>query len=139
MLTNAKFRTYPVGIYLLKVNNKNVWTRCVKKQTNKKKQCVDLVLVSLLFTLKRFHTFSQSFTVDFGECCWLGLPTEIKVQTSKSYEICKDRCKSYINQTDQSATWKVTCIGFKKSAKCRLWANICEIYWGFRSVRITSL
>ena len=139
MLTNPK---YPVGIYLLKASNKNFWTRCVKKTQNKTKkqqQSVDLVLVSSLLTLKRFHTFSQPFTVYFGECCRVRLPTEIKAQTSKNYEICKDRSKSYINQTDQSATWKVTCIRFKKSVKCRLWANIYEIYWGFCSVRITSL
>ena len=33
----------------------------------------------------------------------LGLPTEIKVQTSKSYETCKDKWKlCYTNQTDQT-------------------------------------
>ena len=34
---NAKIRTYPVGIYLLKVNNKNSRTSCVicSKQTKK--------------------------------------------------------------------------------------------------------
>ena len=29
MYTNAKIRIYPVGIYLLKVNNENSKTRCV--------------------------------------------------------------------------------------------------------------
>ena len=29
MYTNAKIRTYPVGIYLLKVNNENSRTSCV--------------------------------------------------------------------------------------------------------------
>ena len=44
---------------------------------------VDVALVSSRFTLKRFHTFSQPLTVDFGVSCWLGLPKEIKVQTNK--------------------------------------------------------
>ena len=66
---------------------------------------VDVTLVSSLLTLKRFHTLSQHFTVELGECCQLCLPTEIKVQTSKNYETCKDRCKSYhINQKDQTTT-----------------------------------
>ena len=36
-VTNAKFRIYPVGIYLLKVNNENSKKRCViySKLTNK--------------------------------------------------------------------------------------------------------
>ena len=73
---------------------------------------VDFAVMFSLVTLKRFHTFSQDFTVEFGECYRLGLPTEIKVQTSKNYEICKGRCKSYINQTDQTTTWKETCVEF---------------------------
>ena len=33
----------------------------------------------------------------------MGLPTEIKVQTSKCYETCKDKWKlRYTNQTDQT-------------------------------------
>ena len=46
---------------------------------------------------------------------------------------------NHINQADQTTTWKETCIEFPKYAKYRLWANIDEIYWDFRSVRITSL
>ena len=61
----------------------------------------------------------------------LGLPVEIKVQKSKSYETCKDRCKlSHINQTGQTTTWKETSIEFKKYRECRLWANIGNL-WRF--------
>ena len=31
-----------------------------------------------MLTLKIFHTFSQHFTVEFGKCYRLGLPTEIR-------------------------------------------------------------
>ena len=36
-------------------------------------------------------------------------------------------------------TWKETCIKFIKYAQCRLWANIYEIHWDFRSANIISL
>ena len=114
---NVNQRNLPVSTYLLKINNKNSRTRCINcsKLTKKRHQRdltdigtlrnVDVALVSLLLTLKRFYTFSQHFTVEFGECCRLGLPKEIEVQTSKSYEACKERCKSYhANQTDQTTT-----------------------------------
>ena len=70
MHTNAKVRIYPVGIYLLKVNDENSRTKCVicSKLTKKRhwNNLIDLktlrkigiTLVSLLLTLKRFHTFS---------------------------------------------------------------------------------
>ena len=150
-----------MGIYLLKVNNKNFRARCVNcsKLTKKRHKShltdiatlrnLNVALVSSLLTLKRFHTFSQHFTVEIEECCWLGLPTGINVQTSKTYETSKDRCKSYhISQTDQTTTSKETCIEFKKCSKClrkksifakTFWANIYNIYWDFCSVRITSL
>ena len=49
-------------------------------------------------------------------------------------------CKlGHSNQTDQTTTWKESCILFKNYAVCRLWANIHEIYWDFCCVRITSL
>ena len=44
---------------------------------------VDVALVSSLVTLKRFHTFTQHVTVEFGECWRLGLPTEIRVKITK--------------------------------------------------------
>ena len=73
-------------------------------------------------------------------CCRLGLPAEIKAQTSKNYTPCKYRCKlCQIKQTGQTTTWKETCIEFMKYAKCRLWVNIYKIYWYFRSTRIMSL
>ena len=63
------------------------------------------------------------------KCCALGLPAEIKVQTSKNYETCKGRCKlCHINQTDQTTTWKENCIEFIKQAECRLRPKIHEIY-----------
>ena len=153
MLTNAKIRIYPVGIFLLKVNNKNFKARCVScsKLTKIRHQSnltdigtlrnVNIALVSSLLTLKRFHTFSQHFTVEFGECCWLGLPTGIKVQTSKNFETCKDSCKSYhINQTDQTTTWKKKLVSNLKSMQnVGFEQHIYEIYLDFCSVRITSL
>ena len=43
------------------------------------------------------------------------------MQTSKNYETCNDICKlSHINQAVQTATWKETCIEFKKYSECRL-------------------
>ena len=93
--------------------------------------------MSLLLTLKRFYTFSWYFIAAFEESCWLGLPAEIKVQTNKKYETCKDRCKlCHTSQADQTPTWKESCILFKYYAKCRLWANIYKIYC---CIRITSL
>ena len=119
-VTQHKNQNMPSGLkvtHLLKVNNKNFTARCVNcsKLTKKTHQNnltdigtlrnVDVALVFPLVTLKRFHTFSQHLTVEFGECYWMGLPTEIKVQTSKNYETCKGRCRSYhINQTDQTTT-----------------------------------
>ena len=77
-------------------------------------------------------TFSSISFLNFGKCCRLGLPLEIKVQTSKIYETRKDRCKLFhINQTAQTTTSKETCIKFKKYRGCRLWAKIYEIYWDF--------
>ena len=73
-------------------------------------------------------------------CCRLGLPAEIRVQTSKNYTPCKYRCKlCQIKQTCQTTTWKETCIEFIKYAECRLWVNIYKIHWDFRSTRIISL
>ena len=59
---------YPVDIYLLKLNNENSRTSCVicSKLTKKRHmnslmrtfRNIDVSLVLLLLTLKRFHTFS---------------------------------------------------------------------------------
>ena len=96
MYTNEKIRIYPAGIQLLKVNNENSGTRCVicSKLTKKDPwnslidmktlRNIDATLVSLLLTFKRFHTFSQFSFLNFGKCCQLGLPAEIKVQTGKN-------------------------------------------------------
>ena len=46
---------------------------------------IDIALVSLFLTLKRFHILRISF-LNFGKFCRLGLPAEFKVQTSKNYE-----------------------------------------------------
>ena len=99
MYTNAKFRTHPPVIYLLKVSNENSRTRCVicpkltKKDTGTTShRCrSDVSVVSILF-------------LNFGKCCQLGLPAVIKVQTSKNYETYKDiLCKlCHINQTGQT-------------------------------------
>ena len=96
--------------------------------------------MSLLLTLKRFHSFSQYFTfLNFGKFCQLGLPAEIKVQTSNNYETCKDRCKlCHINQTGQTTTRNETCIKFINDAECRHWANIYDILWEFCCTRIIS-
>ena len=49
----------------------------------------------------------------------------------------------YINQNDETITWKETCIEFKKykerERESRLWANSNKIYWDFRSAKIISL
>ena len=111
MGTNAKIRIYPASFYLLKVSNENCRKRCVicSKLTKKtpeqphwhedikKHWCpsgVSIPFLTILF-------------MNFEKCCQLVLPVEIKVQTSKNYETCKDRWKlSHINQTDQTITWK---------------------------------
>ena len=78
------------------------------------------------------YTFSSILFLNFGKCSWLGLPLEMKVQTSKIYETRKDRCKlSHINQTAQTTTWEETRIEFKKYREFWLWAKIHEIYWDF--------
>ena len=59
---------------------------------------IDIAPVTLLLTLKRFHTFSYYFIVAFVE-----LATEIKVQRTKNYETCKDRWKScHANETNET-------------------------------------
>ena len=91
---------------------------------------IDMALVSLLSTLKRFHTFLSISFLTFGNCCQLGFPADIKVQTSKNHKTCKERCKlCHIKQTDQTARRKETSLKFVKYAECSLWANIYRIYW----------
>ena len=51
---------------------------------------IDMALLSLLSTLKTFKTFLSISFLNFENCCWLGLPAEIKVQPSKNYRTCKD-------------------------------------------------
>ena len=66
---------------------------------------IDNTLLSLLLTLKRFHTFSHYIIVEFGDSCWLGLLTDIKVGISRNDEACRDRSKMcHVNQTDQTTT-----------------------------------
>ena len=75
---------------------------------------IDIHLVSLLLTLKWFHSFSKYFIVEFGKCFWLYLATEIKVETSKNYKACKHGYKlCHINQTGQSTTWKKPVLNLK--------------------------
>ena len=141
---NAKIRIYPACIYLLKVNNENSRTRCVicskltKKTPERPYWHEDIK--------KHWHCsgvfipFRSISFLNFRKCCQLGLLVEIKVQTSKKYETCKDRYKlSHINQTGQTTTRKVTCVEFKKYRECWVWANIYEIFWDFRSARTISL
>ena len=137
MYKNAKIRIYPVGAYLLKVNSESYRKRCVtcsrltKKRPERPHWHEDV---------KKHWRCSSISLLNFGKCCRLGLPAEIKVQTSKNYETCKNRYKLWhINQTGQTTIWKETRIEFIKYTECRLWANICEIYWDFRSARIISL
>ena len=89
-----------------------------------------------VFNLK-IHTFSHYFIVEFGEV----LPTALTSRDQgKNYQTCKHRYKLYHNnETGKSTTWKETWIEFKKYADCRFWANIYEISWDFRSVRLISL
>ena len=95
---------------------------------------IEILLLSSLLTLTRFHSFS------LGNCCWLCLPSEIKVQANENYETCEHRYKlCYIYQMSQSTTWRKTRIEFNKYTECRFWANIYKIYWDFCSVRIISL
>ena len=69
-----------------------------------------------------FHSISF---LNFGKWYQLGLPAEIRVQIGKTYETCMDRCKlCHIKQTEQTTTWKETCIQFKIYVECRLWANM---------------
>ena len=131
-VNHPKARIYLVGIYLFKVNNKQfraMFVNCSKinKKDNNLSNLTDLgtlrniTLVSSLLTLKRFHTFSQHFTVNLGSTASVGLSVEIKVQTCKNYATCKDTYKSYhISQTDKTTTWNETCIEFKNYAKCRM-------------------
>ena len=68
MYTSVKIRIYPAGIHLLKVNNGNSRTKnvicsdLIKRDTRvtslKTLRNIDIALVSLLLTFKRFHTFS---------------------------------------------------------------------------------
>ena len=57
----------PVGIYLLKGNNKNTRTRCEIFKINNKdtRTTPGVALVSLLLTLNIFHTLFQCFIVNF--------------------------------------------------------------------------
>ena len=68
MYTNTEIRIYPVEIYMLKVNDENSRTRCVICSKFKKRHWnnlidsrtlrnIDVALVSLLRTLKKFHIF----------------------------------------------------------------------------------
>ena len=136
MYKNAKIRIYPVGAYLLKVNSESYRKRCVtcSKLTKKRPE-----RPHWHEDVKKHWRCSSISLLNFGKCCRLGLPAEIKVQTSKNYETCKNRYKLWhINQTGQTTIWKETRIEFIKYTECRLWANICEIYWDFRSARIIS-
>ena len=129
---NAKIRIYAADIYLFKANNKSLKQGVYTVLSYQKRhqddlidigtlRNIDITLMSLLLTLKRFHTFSQYFIVAFGESCWLGLPAGIKAQKNKRYGTGKDRCKlCHTNQMDQTPTRKESCILFKKYAKCRL-------------------
>ena len=86
-IDKCKIRIYPVGIYLLKFSNENPRTWCVIcSELTKKKihqsnlidmktlKNIDIALASLLLTLKRFHTFSWFFILEFWKCYHLGLP-----------------------------------------------------------------
>ena len=91
---NAKITIYAADIYLFKVNNKSLKQGVYTALSYQKRhqddlidirtlRNIDITLMSLLLTLKRFHSFAQYFIVAFGESCWLGLPAGIKVQKVK--------------------------------------------------------
>ena len=144
MGTSTKIRIYAMAIYLLKVINESHRTRfviCSKltKKTSEQSNWHEDIKKHLHHSDVSIPYFSISF-LNFGKCCQMGLTGEIKVQTSKNYETCKERCKlPHINQTGQTMTWKETCIKFKKYKECRLWPNIYGIYWDFCSARAISL
>ena len=65
IITNENYWTFqPLGIYLLKVNNRNTRTRCEIswKLTVKTPEILKrtVILVSLLLTLNRFHIYCSS-------------------------------------------------------------------------------
>ena len=65
--------------------------------------------------------FLSILFLNFGNCCRLASPAEIKVHESKNYETSKERCKlCHINQTGQTARCKEACIKFIKYAEYRL-------------------
>ena len=119
MYTNARIRIYPTGIYLLNVNNQKSRTRCeicsnLTKKTPERPHWHKDIKKHWRRSGASIPFLSISF-LNFGKSCRLGLPVEVKVQTSKNYETCKTRCKlSHINQTGRTKTWKETCIEFKK-------------------------
>ena len=76
----------------------------------------------------------------FRECCWLGLPKEIKVQTSKNYERCRDKWNYAIwTKRDKLQHEKKPVLNLKsmQSLGSEL-TNIYKIYWDFCSARIIS-
>ena len=116
MYTNAKIRIHPAGIYLLKVNNENSRTKCVIciNLTKKDTRVTSLTwrhqeTLTSLWSLYCPTPFLSISFLNFGKCCWLGLPAETKEQTSKNYETFNDRCRlHHINQTGPTTTRKET-------------------------------
>ena len=70
---NFKFH-FPLNIYLIKVSNKNFrkkfWNIFKVNQKRPQYDVIDVLLVSLLLTLNKFHPFIQSFIYLLltGEC-----------------------------------------------------------------------
>ena len=97
---------------------------------------IDITLVSLLLTFKRFNTFSWYFILEFRKVLPAGFTSRDQSTDSQIYKTWKGRWKlCHINQTGQATLWKETCIEFIKYAECRLWSNI---YSNFYSARIIS-
>ena len=127
VLPNTKITVYPLGIYLLKIKNKNFsvrsvnWSKLTKNTPERPHWHRDIKKCwhhSGVFTFS-FEKIPYLFSA-FHHWVWGMLlsgftnTNTIKVQTSKNYKTCKDRCKSYhINQMDQTTIWKGNCIKFK--------------------------
>ena len=111
MLTNAKIKIYPVGIYLLKVNNKNFRGRCVNcsQLTEKTPEWPHLHR-----DIKKRWRPSGVLTVNFGKIlhlfsafhCWIWWALAAGFTN-------RDQCIDIKNYET-----------FEKCEKCRLWANM---------------
>ena len=57
--TKCKFYKIWANIYLLKVNNRNIWKRVWNMFKVNNKSTTEIILLFLLLTLNMFHTFQM--------------------------------------------------------------------------------